>query len=84
MSFREADTTPFEPLDELIDRAADSLAQSITSAFSDAVSAAVSDPLIMAVMSADRVDPAALEAMLRRMADKLANGSKGGACLCHG
>jgi len=84
MTFRETEATVFEPLDQVIDRAADSLAQSITGAFSDAVSAAVSDPLIMAVMAADRVDPTALEAMLRRMSAKLTSGSEGGACLCQG
>jgi len=84
MNLRETEMTVFQPFDQAVDRAADSLADSITGAFSDAVSDAVADPLVMAVMAADRVDPSALEAMLRRMAAKLARGGKGGSCLCHG
>ena len=84
MTPRDSQMSVFEPFDQAIDRAAESMAQSITGAFSDAVSDAIADPLIMAVMSADRVDPGALEAMLRRMAAKLGSGSNGSACLCHG
>jgi hypothetical protein len=34
---------------------------------------ALSDPLIRTVMAADNVDPAKLEAMLRRIAEKVAS-----------
>jgi len=65
-----------------VDAAAAGMADSITGALTDSVSEAVSDPLVLAIMSADRVDPSAFEAMLRRMAAKLAAGKLGGGRLC--
>ena len=56
-----------------IDNAADALADSITGALSDAVTDAVSDPLVLSVMAADKLDPHGFEAMLRKMAAKLAD-----------
>jgi hypothetical protein len=64
---------PFASLDQALDTAAEAIAQSITGALSDSVSEVVSDPLVLSVMAADRVDPGAFEAMLRRMAERLAN-----------
>ncbi len=64
---------PLASLDHALDVAAGAIADSITGALTDAVSEAVADPLVLTVMSADRVDPSAFEAMLRRMAGKLAN-----------
>ena len=67
-----------------IDEAADALADSITGALSDAVSDAVSDPLVLSVMTADKIDPHGFEAMLRKMAAKLAHGrqARGRLCSC--
>lgn len=64
---------PFASLDQALDIAADAIAESITGALSDSVSEAVADPLVLSMMAADRVDPGAFEAMLRRMAAKLQN-----------
>ncbi|MGH7126054.1 MAG: hypothetical protein ACREFI_16890 [Stellaceae bacterium] len=64
---------PFSSLDQALDTAADAIADSITGALSDSVSEVVCDPLVLSMMAADRVDPTAFEAMLRRMAGKLAN-----------
>jgi hypothetical protein len=71
-------THPFASLDQALDTAAGAIADSITGALSDAVSEVVSDPLVLSMMAADRVDPSAFEAMLRRMAEKLARGGERG------
>jgi len=73
---------PFASLDQALDTAAEAIAQSITGALSDSVSEAVADPLVLSMMAADRVDPSAFEAMLRRMAQKLANRNPLGRPLC--
>ena len=67
---------------EALDVAADAIADFITSALTDAVTEAVSDPLVLTMMAADRIEPAAFEAMLRKMAAKLAGRGQGGARLC--
>ena len=54
-----------------LDVAAAGLADSITGALGDAVTEAVTDPLVLTMMAADRVDPVAFEALLRKMATKL-------------
>ncbi len=75
---------PFDTDDfgQALDAAADALADSITNALTDAVTEAVSDPLVLTMMAADRIEPAAFESMLRRMAAKLAGHGPGGERLC--
>ncbi|HUZ75829.1 MAG TPA: hypothetical protein VMU87_22810 [Stellaceae bacterium] len=67
---------------EALDAAADALADSITGALTDAVTEAVSDPLVLTMMAADRIEPTAFEGMLRKMAAKLAGRGAAGGRLC--
>jgi hypothetical protein len=72
MDFRENWGTDL-PLDAALDQAGAALADSLTAGLSGAVCEALSDPIVLALMAADRVDRGAFEAMLRRMAATLAN-----------
>ncbi|MGH7091172.1 MAG: hypothetical protein ACREFQ_19920 [Stellaceae bacterium] len=73
MDFQDYEGTEAVPFDEALDQAANELADSVTEGLSGAVREALGDPIVMALMTADRVDRPAFEAMLRRMGATLAN-----------
>jgi len=56
---------------EALDRAAAGLAESIVTGLSPAVSEALADPMVRALMTADRVDRPGLEQLLRTATAKL-------------
>jgi hypothetical protein len=56
---------------EALDRAAVGLADSVVAGLSPAVSEALGDPIVRALMAADRVDRAGLEGLLRTAAVRL-------------
>ncbi|HUB97260.1 MAG TPA: hypothetical protein VL993_15165 [Stellaceae bacterium] len=64
-----------EPLGfgEALDHAANDLADRVVDGLSGAVREALQDPLVTAIMSADKVDPRAFADMLRRMSATIAN-----------
>jgi len=64
-------TTPFGFADAL-DQAAFGLADSIVEGLSPAVNEALRDPIVRALMTADRVDRASLEGLLRKATAQLA------------
>jgi hypothetical protein len=76
--------------DVAVDLAGAGMGDSVASAFTDAVSEALADPLIRAVMSADKVDPSSLETMLRKLARTIAakpsdgGGYASAGCGCRG
>jgi hypothetical protein len=57
---------------DALDRAAEGLARSVVDGLTSAVSEALADPIVSAMMAADRVDRAGLEAMLHHTAAQLA------------
>jgi hypothetical protein len=65
-----AETLPF---DEALDRAATAFADSIADGLSGAVREALADPVVVAMMAADKVDRRSFETMLRQMGATLAN-----------
>lgn len=73
MELQERRSTEELPFDQAIDRAADGLADSLTEGLSGAVREALADPIVVALMAADKVDRSGFEAMLRRMSAQLAN-----------
>lgn len=68
---------PIEALafDEAVDRAANDLADSVTDGLSASVCEALEDPIVLALMAADRIDRRGVDALLRRMGAALANPS---------
>jgi hypothetical protein len=61
------------PFDLALDEAATEMADSVTAGLSGAVREALADPIVVALMAADRVDRTAFETLLRRMGATLAN-----------
>jgi hypothetical protein len=56
------------------DHAAEGFAVSVEAALPRGVSEALADPIVQALMAADRVDPKNVEALVRCMAARLARG----------
>jgi hypothetical protein len=65
-----------EPADECcdacLDYAPESAAEFVAGGLPAGVSEALADPIVQALMAADRVDPKRVEALVRRMAEQLA------------
>jgi hypothetical protein len=57
--------------EDAFDVAADALADSVLDGVSHGVSEALSDPIVVALMAADKVDRPSFEALLRKLAAKL-------------
>ncbi len=73
-----------ESFTDALDRAAEGLADSVVAGLSPAVAEALSDPIVRAMMAADRVEPAHLEGLLRTAAENLAaRGSAARECQPH-
>jgi hypothetical protein len=66
---------PTEPADECcdacLDYAPESAAEFVAAGLPGGVSQALADPIVQALMAADRVDPKRVEALVRRMAEQL-------------
>ena len=73
MDFYDSGRTEPLPFDEAVDRAGNDLADSVTDGLCGGVREALEDPIVLALMAADRVDRRAFEAMLRHMGATLAN-----------
>lgn len=71
--------------EDAFDVAADALADSVLDGVSSGVSEILSDPIVVALMTADRVDRPSFEALLRKLAAKLRFGQSPGlprTCSC--
>ena len=61
------------------DHACEWVAEVSTTGLPRGVSEALADPIVQALMAADRVDPKGVEELLRRVAARLASGRAAGA-----
>jgi hypothetical protein len=62
-----------------LDHSAKGIAEAAATGLSRRVSEALADPIVQALMAADRVDPKGVEKLLRRIAAELASNRAGGA-----
>ncbi len=60
-----------------LDSAAERVAEAAATGLSRGVSEALADPIVQALMAADRVDPKGVEELLRRIAAQLASSAGG-------
>ena len=56
-----------------LDHAAEGIVEAAATGLSRGVSAVLADPIVQALMAADRVDPKGVEELLRRMTAQLAS-----------
>jgi hypothetical protein len=59
-----------------LDHAAEGVAEAMATGLPRGVSEVLADPIVQALMAADRVDPKGVEALVRRIAAQLARGKE--------